>query len=72
MSSENNRKSSQQNYISQKQRQEEKRKIQEAIFLSKREEAKQIKFQTSQNRQRRNHIDQEIANEAARKNQMVN
>ncbi len=34
-------------------RQEEKRKIQEAIFLSKKEEAKQSKYIKSQNEQKK-------------------
>jgi hypothetical protein len=38
-----------------KQRQEEKRKVQEAIFLSKREEAKQTKIVRSQNDQKKRH-----------------
>jgi hypothetical protein len=45
--------SSQNNYVLQKQRQDEKRKIQEAIFLSKREEAKQTKAVKQQLQHRR-------------------
>lgn len=41
---EGQRHQSQQNYMLNKQRQDEKRKVQEAIFLSKKEEAKQAKI----------------------------
>lgn len=40
----------------QKQRQEEKRKIQEAIFLSKKEEAKQTKIVKMQNIEKKRYI----------------
>ena len=46
---------SQNNYLVQKQRFEEKKKVQEAIFLSKREEAKQAKIIRSQNDQKKRH-----------------
>ena len=46
---EQTRMQSQNNYALNKQRQEEKKKVQEAIFLSKREEAKQAKIIRSQN-----------------------
>ncbi len=46
-----------------KQRENEKKKIQEAIYLSKKEEVKQAKFLTSQNIQKKNqfygHLDRE-------------
>ncbi len=48
---------SQTNYIIQKQRQDEKRKIQEAIYLSKREEAKQTKAVKAQLESRRAQIE---------------
>ena len=41
------------NYTLNKQRQEEKRKVQEAIFQSKREEAKQSKIMKQQNEQKK-------------------
>ena len=44
LQNEENRQASTQNYMVSKQRAEEKRKGQEAIFLSKREEAKQTKI----------------------------
>lgn len=56
----------------QKQRQEEKRKIQEAIFLSKQEEAKQTKMIKQQNEQRKRFINNKIENENKMKNQVIN
>ena len=56
----------------QKQRQEEKRKIQEAIFLSKQEEAKQAKLIKQQNEQRKRFINSRIENENRVKNQVIN
>ena len=52
---EHTRMQSQNNYALNKQRQEEKKKVQEAIFLSKREEAKQAKIIRSQNDQKKRH-----------------
>ena len=46
---ESKKQAAQSNYSLQKMRQEEKRKIQEAIVLSKKEEAKQAKFIKQQN-----------------------
>ena len=55
-----------------KQRQEEKRKVQEAIFLSKREEAKQTKIVRSQNDQKKRHQDFKVETENRMKGQIVN
>ena len=55
-----------------KQRQEEKRKVQEAIYLSKREEAKQSKIEKAQNDQKKRHMNFKIEEENRMKNQIVN
>lgn len=52
---EQQRQMSNQNYMMSKQRQDEKRKVQEAIYLSKREEAKQTKIIKQQNDQKKRH-----------------
>lgn len=49
LQNEGQRNVSQQNYMLNKQRIDEKRKVQEAIFLSKKEEAKQSKIIRTQN-----------------------
>jgi len=61
---------SQSNYVLQKQRQDEKRKIQEAIYLSKREEAKQTKAVKAQLEQRRQQIELKNEHDNKMKNQM--
>lgn len=63
--------SSQNNYVLQKQRQDEKRKIQEAIFLSKREEAKQTKVVKQQLYQRRMQLEIKADQDNRMKNQMI-
>lgn len=63
---------SQQNYMLNKQRQDEKRKVQEAIFLSKKEEAKQAKIIRSQNDQKKRHMNFKVEQENRMKNQIVN
>ena len=55
----------------QKTRQEEKRKIQEAIYLSKREEAKQAKAVKAQLESRRAQIDMRVDQDNKMKNQIV-
>ena len=55
-----------------KQRQDEKRKVQEAIYLSKREEAKQTKMVRSQNEQKKRHMEFKMEQENRMKNQIVN
>ena len=52
----------------QKQRQDEKRKIQEAIYLSKREEAKQSKAVKVQLEHRRQQIEQKTEQDNKMKN----
>lgn len=54
-----------------KQKEMERQKIQEAIYLSKREEAKQLKFMQAQNRQKKNMFYSQIENENHGKNEMV-
>jgi hypothetical protein len=51
-----------------KQRQDEKRKVQEAIFLSKKEEAKQSKIIRSQNDQKKRHMNFKVEQENRMKN----
>lgn len=63
--------SSQNNYILQKQRQDEKKKIQEAIYLSKREEAKQTKAVKAQLEQRRQAIEMRTEQDNKMKNQII-
>lgn len=63
--------SSQNNYILQKQRQDEKKKIQEAIYLSKREEAKQTKAVKAQLEQRRHAIEMKNEHDNKMKNQLI-
>ena len=53
MQNENQRMVAQQNFSVQKQRADEKRKVQEAIFQSRREEAKQSKMVKQQNEQKK-------------------
>ena len=60
---------SQNTYALSKQRQEEKRKIAEAIYLSKMEEAKQAKFQKQQNEQKKRSITMKIEQDNKIKNQ---
>lgn len=62
---------SQTNYIIQKQRQDEKRKIQEAIYLSKREEAKQSKAVKAQLESRRAQIEMKTDQDNKLKNQII-
>ena len=52
-----------------KQRDMERQKIQEAIYLSKKEEVKQQRFVQVQNKQRKNVFFNQAANDAAMKNQ---
>lgn len=54
-----------------KQRQDEKRKITEAIYLSKLEEAKQTKMMKQQNEQRKRQINMKVEQENKMKNQMI-
>ena len=60
------------NYTLNKQRQEEKRKVQEAIFQSKREEAKQSKIMKQQNEQKKKFNLFKVEQENRMKNQIVN
>jgi hypothetical protein len=60
------------NYSLNKQRQDEKRKVQEAIFQSKREEAKQTKIVKQQNEQKKKFTHFKIEQENRMKNQIVN
>ena len=69
---EHQRQMSNQNYMMSKQRQDEKRKVQEAIYLSKREEAKQTKIIKQQNDQKKRHQDFKVENENRMKNHIVN
>jgi len=62
----------QSNFSVNKQRQEEKRKVQEAIFQSKREEAKQSKIVKQQNEQKKKFQHFKIEQENRMKNQIVN
>lgn len=71
MNVEHQKASSQTNYVIQKQRQDEKRKIQEAIYLSKREEAKQAKAVKAQLEQRRQQIEMKHEQDNKIKNQMI-
>ena len=61
-----------QNYMVQKQRADEKRKVQKAIYLSKTEEAKQTKIVRSQNEQAIRHNMFKIETENKMRNQIVN
>ena len=61
-----------QNYMIQKQRAEEKRKVQKAIYLSKTEEAKQAKIVKVQNEQLIRHQEFKVETENKMKNQIVN
>lgn len=54
-----------------KQRQDEKRKITEAIYLSKLEEAKQTKMMKQQNEQRKRQINMKVEQENKMKNQII-
>lgn len=63
---------SNQNYMIQKQRADEKRKVQKAINMSKTEEAKQTKIQRAQNEQQIRHNEFKIETENKMKNQIVN
>ena len=54
-----------------KQRDMERQKIQEAIYLSKKEEVKQQRFVQVQNKQRKNVFFNQAATDAAMKNQMI-
>lgn len=63
---------SNQNYMIQKQRADEKRKVQKAIYMSKTEEAKQTKIQRAQNEQQIRHNEFKIETENKMKNQIVN
>ena len=56
----------------QKQRAEEKRKVQKAIYLSKTEEAKQAKIVKVQNEQLIRHQEFKVETENKMKNQIVN
>lgn len=56
----------------QKQRAEEKRKVQKAIYLSKTEEAKQTKIVRAQNEQQIRHHEFKVETENKMKNQIVN
>ena len=51
-----------------RQRQMEKAKIQEAIFLSKKEEAKQLKMVQMQNKQKQNYYFNQIGKQNEHKN----
>jgi len=62
----------QNNYSVNKQRADEKRKVQEAIFQSKREEAKQSKIIKQQNEQKKKFQNFKIEQENRMKNQIVN
>ena len=62
----------QNNYSINKQRADEKRKVQEAIFQSKREEAKQAKILKHQNEQKKKFTHFKIEQENRMKNQIVN
>ena len=53
-------------------RNEERRKVQEAIYLSKQEEGKQTKIQMQQNEQKRKHMDFKLDTENRMKNSIVN
>jgi hypothetical protein len=54
-----------------KQREMERQKIQEAIYLSKKEEAKQLKYMQAQNRQRKNIFYEQQSNENAERNNLI-
>ena len=71
MQNEQQRLVAQQNYTVNKQRQDEKRKVQEAIFQSKREEAKQSKIVKQQNEQKKKFQNFKIEQENRMKNQIV-
>jgi hypothetical protein len=60
------------NYQLSKNRGEEKKKVQEAILLSKQEEAKQTKMIKLQNDQKKRHFMFKIETENRMKNQIVN
>ena len=62
----------QNNYSVNKQRADEKRKVQEAIFQSKREEAKQSKIIKQQNEQKKKFQNFKVEQENRMKNQIVN
>jgi hypothetical protein len=68
LQNEGQRNVSQQNYMLNKQRIDEKRKVQEAIFLSKKEEAKQSKIIRTQNDQKKRHMNFKIEQENKMKN----
>lgn len=68
MQNEGQRNVSQQNYMLKKQRVDEKRKVQEAIFLSKKEEAKQSKIIRSQNDQKKRLMNFKVEQENKMKN----
>ena len=72
MENDQQRQIAQSNYMLTKQRQDEKRKVQEAIYLSKREEAKQTKMVRSQNEQKKRHMEFKMEQENRMKNQIVN
>lgn len=60
------------NFSVQKQRADEKRKVQEAIFQSRREEAKQSKIIKQQNEQKKKFQSFKVEQENRMKNQIVN
>lgn len=62
----------QNNYSINRQRADEKRKVQEAIFQSKREEAKQSKIIKQQNEQKKKFQNFKVEQENRMKNQIVN
>jgi len=62
----------QRNYMIKRERVEEKSKVQEAIKLSKQEEAKQAKIQASQNEQKKRHHLIRVEQENRMKQQIVN
>ena len=72
MQNENQRMTAHNNYSLNKQRADEKRKVQEAIFQSKREEAKQSKIIKQQNEQKKKFQSFKVEQENRMKNQIVN
>ena len=60
------------NYNLNRQRQDEKRKVQEAIFQSRREEGKQAKIIKQQNDQKKKFNNFKVEQENRMKNQIVN
>lgn len=70
MNNEMNKQLSQNNYLIQKQRFEEKKKVQDALLLQKKEEAKQAKMIKNQNEQKKFMNNERVRQENKMKNQI--